>query len=315
MGDASGSRLASGVYAALLTPRAPDSTEADAAALFEYLDKVSHAGVSGLVFFGSTGEFVHFDLAERMRVLALAVKRCRRPVLVNVSHSTFAGTIALAEQAAASGASGLLLMPPYFYRLEDDMVAEFYAQFLKSVQPALPVYLYNLPQCTTPLSPELAIRLLQTGSFAGIKSSDPEWAHFDALLNFRGQQRFTLLAGNETLYLKALSSGADGSVSGVAAALPELPVAIWRAIHSGELSVAAGLSDRLDELLIWIDKLPPLVALKQLAEVRSWLRFTPALPLDEITRNQLRDFRNWLENWLPPTLEACASVRQSSVRS
>ena len=36
---------AKGVYAALATPRRPDSTEADTAAYLDYLDKVSAAGV------------------------------------------------------------------------------------------------------------------------------------------------------------------------------------------------------------------------------------------------------------------------------
>lgn len=315
MGDTSGSSLASGVLAALLTPREPDGTEADAAALFEYLDKVSKGGVNGLVFFGSTGEFVHFDLAERMRVLALAVKRSRVPVLVNVSHSTLAGAIALAEQASAAGASGLLLMPPYFYQLRDDQIAEFYSQFLKSAQPSIPVYLYNLPQCTSPLSPELAIRLLSTGSFAGIKSSDSEWLHFEQLCRFRQQQSFKLLVGNETLYLKALSSGADGGVSGVAAALPELPVAIYGSVKNGAVNEASALSARLDELMIWIEKLPPLTALKQIAEVRRWLPFSPAVPLDEKSRSTLGQFRQWLEEWLPSTLAACATVPRPSVRT
>src|SRR6185437_721443 len=56
--------LASGLYAALVTPRRADSLEADAAALLEYLDAVTAAGVDGLVLFGSTGEFVHFESEE-----------------------------------------------------------------------------------------------------------------------------------------------------------------------------------------------------------------------------------------------------------
>src|SRR5947209_4262819 len=107
--------LARGVYAALATPRRPDSVEADTAAYLEYLDKISAAGVDGLVFFGSTGEFVHFEISERMHVLSLAAKRSRVPVLVNVSHSTLAGARDLAEHCLDVGVSGLLLMPPYFY--------------------------------------------------------------------------------------------------------------------------------------------------------------------------------------------------------
>lgn len=313
MRGASAHTLASGVFAALLTPRKPDSTEADAASLLEYLDKVSKAGVDGLVFFGSTGEFIHFDLEERMRVVALAARRTRVPVLVNVSHSTLSGAVELAEQAAGAGAAGLLLMPPHFYHFDDDVLAEFYAQFVKAVGTALPIYLYNLPQSTAPMSPNLLRRLLCCGSFAGIKNSDANWASFETLLQIRQQHPFQLLVGNEHVYVKALAEGADGSVSGIAAALPELPVAIYRAVRSGDTPAAAVLSARLDELMSRLEALPPLTGLKQIAAVRSWLPFLSAIPLDEITLSKLHAFSEWLQGWLPATLHACAS--QPSVRT
>jgi dihydrodipicolinate synthase/N-acetylneuraminate lyase len=315
MRDSPDSTLASGVYAALLTPRIGESTETDAGSLLEYIDKVSASGIDGLVLFGSTGEFIHFDLAERTRTLALAAKRSRLPILVNVSHSSLAGAISLAEQAVAAGASGLLLMPPYFYRLGDELVAEFYTCFLKNLGEAVPVYLYNLPQCTEELSAGITDRLLSTGSFAGIKSSDASWTKFEQLLALRQRRSFQLLVGNERLYLNALSEGADGSVSGVAAAIPELPVAIYRAVKSGESRTAARLAQKLDELMIWIDKLPPILALKQLAELRSWVRFDPAIPIDSATRNDLGQFCRWLEDWLPGALAACREISPPSVRT
>src|ERR1700712_2205241 len=89
----------SGVYTALLTPRKPGTTDSDAAALLDYLDCAVNAGVDGIVLFGATGEFVHFDPAERSRAATLAIRRSRVPALVNVSHSTLVGTIALGESA------------------------------------------------------------------------------------------------------------------------------------------------------------------------------------------------------------------------
>ena len=72
-----------GIYAALATPRRPNSIAADTSALFDYLDVVAKAGVDGFVLFGATGEFVHFDTGQRTLVASLAIKRSRVPVLVN----------------------------------------------------------------------------------------------------------------------------------------------------------------------------------------------------------------------------------------
>ncbi len=301
------SALASGVYAALATPRRPESTEADTAAYFEYLDKVSGAGVDGLVFFGSTGEFVHFDIDERMRVVGLAAKRSRVPLLVNVSHSTFSGARDLADHAIDSGAQGLLLMPPYFYRYGDADLLQFYRKFVEVVNRRSAIYLYNLPFFTTPISQALTRTLLTSGELAGIKDSSGDWDNFELLRGIRDEVPFQLLAGHERIYARALQSGADGVVSGVAAAIPELPVAMKNAPQSEELAA------RLEEFLPWIDQFPATIAIKEAAEVRGWLRSTVACPLAPETQERLLNFRQWLENWLPETLSLCA--RSSSMRS
>src|SRR5436305_5213633 len=152
MGETNQLLPASGVYAAIATPRRPNSIEADAAALLDYLDAVVRAGVDGLVLFGSTGEFVHFDVGERMRLLMFAVRRSRVPVLVNVSHSTLAGAVELAEHSVDVGAAGVLLMPPYFYTYGDSQLARFYEDFVRLLGSKLSIYLYNLPSFTNRIS-------------------------------------------------------------------------------------------------------------------------------------------------------------------
>ena len=72
--------IAQGVFAALLTPRKINTTDADAAAQLEYIDHVLTAGVDGVVLFGSTGEFVHFSIDERTRVIGSAPITARAAV-------------------------------------------------------------------------------------------------------------------------------------------------------------------------------------------------------------------------------------------
>jgi len=242
--------LASGVYAALATPRLHDSIEADAAALFDYLDIIVNAGVDGVVLFGSTGEFVHFDVAERIRTLMLLSRRCRVPLLVNVSHSTLSGALDLAESALDSCASGLLLMPPYFYRYQDDQIFEFYRQFAAAIGGRMPIYLYNIPVFTNPITADLAARLLSTGEFAGIKDSSGDWQLFESLQALHANLPFRLLIGSDPLYFRARPLGADGMISGVAAAVPELAVALDRALSANDMDRASRLSG------FWMNSFP-----------------------------------------------------------
>ncbi|MBV9761174.1 MAG: dihydrodipicolinate synthase family protein [Acidobacteriaceae bacterium] len=300
---------AKGVYAALLTPRRPQAIEADAAQLLEYLDQVTAAGIDGLVLFGSTGEFIHFDVSERMRVLALAIRRSRVPVFVNVSHSTLAGAIALGASAIEAGAAGLLVMPPYFYRYSDEQVAAFYQAFAGELGGKAALYLYNLPMFTTAIPPELADELLQAGRYAGIKDSTTEWQNIERLVALRRRADFSLLVGNEVLYLKGRSGGADGIVSGVAAALPELIVAMDRAIAASRPDRAQRLNTFLEEFLVYVNRFPPTAAIKQTAAARGWKVGDFAVPFGDRMRQEFTAFERWLDQWLPIVLAECTDER------
>ncbi len=292
------------MYAALATPRRPNSIEADTAVLLEYLDVISGAGVDGVVLFGSTGEFIHFELEERMRVAALAIKRSRVPVLVNASHSSLPGAVAVAGNARETGASGLMLTPPYFYAYTEDQIFEFYQQFLQQVGRDIPVYLYNLPMFLNPISPGLAARLLETGAFAGIKDSSTEWDSVESLQSLRQKIPFQLLIGNESLYLRGRPH-ADGTISGVAAAVPELLVALDRALMGGDAVRTERLHTWLGEFVNYVNKFPPTVAIKQAATVRGWKLNHTAVPLDEDTAADVIAFHGWFRTWLAEVLPEC----------
>jgi 4-hydroxy-tetrahydrodipicolinate synthase len=300
---------AGGVYAAVATPRVRDSIEVDPAALFDYLDAIVRGGVDGIVLFGSTGEFVHFDVADRMRVAALAIKRCRAPLLVNVSHSSLAGALDLAESAMEAGAAGLLLMPPYFFRYSEEQIFSFYSEFVSVIDGRSKLYLYNIPQFTNPISAALATRLLSSGAFTGIKDSGGDWRMFEALQALHATLPFQLLIGSDGLYMRALPAGADGVVSGVAGAVPELMVSLDRALRANDPARAGRLNIRLGEFIGWVEKFPATLAIKRAACVRGWKLDHSSIPFDQDALAQITAFEQWFREWLPVVLSESASVR------
>lgn len=294
--------LASGVYAALATPRRPQSIEADTGRLLEYLSTIERSGVDGLVLFGATGEFVHFDTEQRCAVCSLALKRSRLPVLVNVSHSTLEGAIDLAANARLLGAAGVLLMPPYFFRYTEDQIVAFYSRFFQSFTAETPVYLYNLPFFTNPLTAGGLRRLMVELPFAGVKDSSGEWDLFTALLSARDARPFRLMAGHECLFTRARQAGAAGIISGMAAGLPELMVRLDRAIRENDAARTAQLDARLHELLLWLDRFPATIGIRQLAVFRGWPHTSTAVPIDAAL---VAAYQEWLTDWLPATLNDC----------
>jgi dihydrodipicolinate synthase/N-acetylneuraminate lyase len=295
--------LIQGVYVALATPRDPNCIDANCSVLLEYIDRIVASGVDGLVLFGSTGEFVHYDIAERIRVLSLAVKRSRVPLVVNISHSSFAAAVELAENAVEAEAAGILLMPPYFFRYSDEQIFSFYEHFVKVLDNAIPVYLYNIPFFTNPMSGELIRKLLSTGAFSGIKDSSGEWPLFEATQSVRDKVQIQNIVGNDAIYARARAVGADGIVSGVAACVPELIVALDRAVVTHDEAKLQVLDGHLQQFLKQLDRFPATIGIKQAAVARGWKLDNAAIPFDQQTLSGLSEYRAWFEQWLPGVLE------------
>lgn len=287
----------SGVIAAAATPH-KCGTEPDIGATLELIDFLCAAGVQGIALLGSTGEFVNLKFDDRVRLVYLAVKRSRVPVLAGVSHSTLDGALALGGEASAAGAAGLLLMPPFFFRYRQPEIREFYMRFAGAMHRGAPVYLYNIPAFTSEIAGETAVQLLSTGRFAGIKDSSGDWDNFQVLSRYKLEHPYTLLVGHDAIFARARKAGADGVVSGGACAVPELLLSLDRAIAQQDEGETARLDARLHEFLARIERFPTPVAIKAALAVRGIKTGPPPVPLAPETQAALDEFRDWLRGWL-----------------
>ena len=278
-----------GVVAASLTPRRAGEPVVDLAALLEVVDFLCSAGVNGIVLFGSTGEFVHFGAADRARALSLAVKRSRCPVYANVSHSTLDSAIALADEAASAGAEGVLLMPPIYFRYDQETVRQYYLEFLGALHGILPAYLYNIPAFSTAITVETAAALIAAG-YRGIKDSSGDPEYFSGLVGACGASGAALLTGSERLYGRFRGAGASGIISGVAAAVPELVVAYESALCGGDEEGIARLGARVEEF-------PAPMIVREAANLRGLRAGAAAVPLGPGLRCRLEEFRAWFPEW------------------
>src|SRR5258705_5902199 len=296
-----------GIYVAAVTPQRKGG-EADVAAMLELVDFLGAAGVNGIALLGSTGEFLHLAFEDRVRLVQLAVKRSRVPVLVGVGHSTLEGAIGLGRDAASAGAAGLLLMPPYFFRYSQGDIHEFYVQFAAAVGSSVRIFLYNVPYFTNEIAIETATSLLATGQFAGIKDSSGQYGYFERLFAVSRDKPFTLLVGNDRIYTRARQAGAHGIVSGVACVVPELLVGLDRAIQKNLAAELERLDARLQEFIAWHDRFPTPVAIKT-AAVERGLKIGPlAAPLAPAGQKRLEEFREWFKAWLPEVQKEAAGA-------
>jgi 4-hydroxy-tetrahydrodipicolinate synthase len=272
------------------------------------VDYLCAAGVHGILLLGSTGEFTHLSLDDRAHLVRLAVKRSRVPVIAGVTHSTLDGTLRLAQDAVESGAAAVLAMPPYFFPYGQAEVREFYLRFADRMAGAIPILLYNIPLFTSGISVETACDLLSTGCFAGVKDSSGNFDDFVKLNAHRKPGAFTILVGADSIFTRARNAGADGVVSGVACAIPELLLALDRSIQLGSVESTQRLESRLQEFLAWNDRFPAPVGVKEASAARG-LKVGPlAVPLSAEKAKELDRFRCWFENWLPAVLGECGQA-------
>jgi dihydrodipicolinate synthase/N-acetylneuraminate lyase len=285
-----------GVFASCITPRRIGSQDPDFSGLLDLLDFLAEGGVTGVSLFDQTGEFLNYSFAERQRLLYLGAKRSRVPLLCGVSHSTFDGALQLADEAISSGADGLMIMAPYFYRYSQRELETFFVEFARETGDAVPILIQNLPEATSTLEFDLMRRLIETGRFAGINDSSGDWNLFESLIQLKRQMPFALLAGSDRLAARALREGADGIVSAAACAVPDLMTRLPQASNV--------LTDFLDRS----EKFPFPVAIKRAVEIRGQKSAPPLTPLAPENEAALNEFSAWFKGWLPQMRKAAAVV-------
>jgi dihydrodipicolinate synthase/N-acetylneuraminate lyase len=285
-----------GVYAAAITPRG-EQDEVDFGAAFELLDFLAKAGVDGIALFTGAGEYAALSVEERSRLVYLAVKRSRVPVLVGVGSATLHDSVELARAARDAGAAGLLLPPPYFFRYQQDDLCEFYLQFAACVDSGAATFLSNHPIYASAIETETVRALLSTGRFAGIEDASGDPQTF-ACIQAAAAAPACVLVGSDPFLANAIRAGAQGAISGVAGAAPELVMALVRAIQTGNQPEAERLERRMGEFLAWCQEFPQPAILRAAAELRGIETGGLAAPLSASRQKRLEKFREWFPAWL-----------------
>jgi 4-hydroxy-tetrahydrodipicolinate synthase len=139
-------------------------------------------GADGVVVLGSTGEYPSFSVAERKKIAETALKnRNGLNIIICSGTSNFPETIELSQHAAANGADGLLIIPPFYYKQPPlEGLTRYYSLIFEQV--SIPINLYHYPRMSAvPVTPELLHSLEKYPNLAGIKDSngdEPEYLQY-----------------------------------------------------------------------------------------------------------------------------------------
>lgn len=233
-----------GLSAFPLTPASADGV-VDVEALGRLLERLVSAGVDSIGLLGSTGIYAYLEPSERRRAVAAAVEAVagRTPLIVGVGTLRTDLSIALARDAEARGADGLLLAAVSYTPPTPAEVFGHYAAVAEAT--GLPICVYNNPTTThVVLDDELLGRLSRLATVAAVKMplpKDGDVACDLARLRAATADDFKIGYSADWGTARALLAGADAFYSGIAGILPAPMVALAGAARGGEAQEAARL--------------------------------------------------------------------------
>jgi dihydrodipicolinate synthase/N-acetylneuraminate lyase len=204
---------------AAITPLSDDGNALDESAFGSYADFLERGGADGVFACGTTGEGVLLSLDERRRAAVAYRAAVRGTLIVHAGAQSTADTCALAGHAAAIGADGVAVIAPPYFRLDDDALTAHFVAAARACAP-LPFFCYAFAaRSGYPLPVEVIERIAASvDNLAGLKVSE---APFDAVAPYL-DLGLPVLIGNEPLIPAGIERGAIGTVSGMAAAFPEV---------------------------------------------------------------------------------------------
>jgi 4-hydroxy-tetrahydrodipicolinate synthase len=149
-----------------------DSGAFDPGRMARFTDWQVTEGIHGLIPLGSTGEFLSLSAREREAVARCVVETVagRVPVLLGAGAECTEDVIENCRMAAAVGADGVMIIPPFYATPTEEELYRHYARISEATE--LPIMLYNNPAtANVDLTPPLVARLSTLRGVDYIKES------------------------------------------------------------------------------------------------------------------------------------------------
>jgi dihydrodipicolinate synthase/N-acetylneuraminate lyase len=204
---------------AAVTPLTDGGATVDTDAIGPYAAFLTEHGADGVFACGTTGEGVLLSVEERRRVAAAFRAALDGVLVVHAGAQTTVDTVTLAADARDLGADAVAVIPPPYFPLDADALTAHFVAAARACAP-LPFYCYAFtPRSGYPLPVEVVRRIgAEVDNLAGLKVSESPFERVAPYLELG----LPVLIGNEPLIAAGLARGALGTVSGMAAAFPDV---------------------------------------------------------------------------------------------
>ena len=198
-----------GIYAASMSIINNDLT-LDVTKTIQHAEMIIDQGCHGAAIFGSTGQAQLISITEKIKLLnQLSTSKYKDKYLIGTGLNSLSETINLMSVARSLNFKKFLIMPPAYYKYEDDNVISFYTKLIEA-HPECEIILYNFEKlCGYKFSVECVQELVKRFPDQIIGVKDSSYNLFENL----EIDNFSILPGSESKLLKGLELGCTGIIT------------------------------------------------------------------------------------------------------
>lgn len=201
--------MINGIYAATLSILDAD-LGLDIKKTIAHAEKVIDKGCHGVVFFGSTGQSQLISLSDKINLINnLSSNSYKENFVIGTGLNSLSDTISLMKISMSLGFVRFLIMPPAYYKYDDQDVFNFYSNIIKVI-PDSKIILYNFEKLSGyKFSENIVYKLVENFPDQIIGVKDSSYNLFEKLkIN-----NFSLMPGSEKKLLQGLELGCSGIIT------------------------------------------------------------------------------------------------------
>jgi len=200
-----------GIYSASMSVFNKDLS-LDIDSTIKHAENVINAGCHGVVIFGSTGMAQLISSDEKKKLISkISESQFKDSFIIGTGSNSLNENIQLMKYSIKNGIDRFLLMPPAYYKYNDDGAYSFYANVVQRV-PESKIILYNFEQLSGyAFSLSVVEKLVKDfpKQILGVKDSSYNLYEKIKIPNF------LIFPGSELKLLKGLEIGNSGIISAI----------------------------------------------------------------------------------------------------
>lgn len=241
----------SGIVGAAATPF-DKNNKVDFKTFTKQVNFLIENGASLLAHPMHANESINLTMEERKELARVFVQSAggRLPTFIHVSFGSTDQSLELATHAVKVGATGIILLAPYYWRCERDAIIDHFMTVAGNLEGQLFAY-NNVPATGVELSPDIIRELLERlPNFVALKDASFDMRYFTEICRLIADsgKDVSVFTGVEYL-LTSMPVGGRGAMGGCLEIAPRLSIGLYNACADMNIEKARPLQYKANQLL------------------------------------------------------------------